>query len=138
MTEGIVWAHAAERGEEQQLVHALLESQPRSIDLIARVADAVEEIHIRLIQAVANPKNGLKSAISRGNSQRSNPNASSSSNVRSHSPEVHRQSTSSDYDTRLLSPYTTFSWTVVDSFDPPPMLHTNEFQRYPPPPEEGQ
>ena len=78
------------------------------------------------------------SAISQGNSQQSNPYAGSKSDsVRSHSREVHHRSTaSSDYSMQPPSLSNTPSWTVMDSLDPPPTLHTNAFQPYPP--EEGQ
>ena len=52
-------AYATERGEEQQLGHALLGSQPRrsdTIHLIARVAGAVEGIHLRPTRTMENPK----------------------------------------------------------------------------------
>ena len=83
--------------------------------------------------------NSSGNAISHGNSQQSNPNASSTSNsVWSHSQEVHHQSTaSSDYDMEPPSLSNTPSWTTMDSFNPPPTLHTDAFQPYPPP-EEGQ
>ncbi len=79
------------------------------------------------------------SALNQGNSWQSNPCTHSRSNsVWSHSQEVGHQSTaSSDYDMDPPSPSNTPSWTTMDSFNPPPMLHTNAFQPYPPP-EEGQ
>ena len=95
-----------------------------------------EHTRCQILQLLVSESQDNKSggAISQGNSQQSNPYAGSRSNsVRSHSQEVHHRSTaSSDYNMQPPSP----SWTAMDSLDPPPTLHTNAFQPYPP--EEGQ
>jgi len=58
--------------------------------------------------------------------------ASESQDSRLGSGDVrHRSTASSDYDMQPPSPSNTPSWTPMDSFDPPPTLHTNAFQPYP-------